>query len=624
MFGYAGRVLYVNLTNRKTKVDRTSEDSCRKYIGGQGFATYLLYHTINPKIDPFGPENVLAFAVGPFTGTIVPTCHKFVVQAKSPQTNFIGVSLCSGDWGPGLKRAGYDAVVILGKAEKPIYLFIDDDAIQLIDAKDLWGKDSWETEELIREELGDEEVRVSSIGPAGENLVRFACITNDKFRQAGRTGMGAVMGSKNLKAVAVRGTKKVEVARFDELVEVCRNLIEEAGKGESLRKLRTYGTIYPINNANEKGALGIRNFQEAYSENTKQLYINDLAKRYTPKRRACWGCPIGCDYLWEIKEGPYKGTIASVEYESTYALGTNCGVYYFPAIVKATELCDRLGMDTMSCGSTLAWAMECYEKKILTKKDTDGVELTFGNYEALINIIRKIAYRKGIGGLLAEGTKRASEKVGKGSEHFAMHAKGLEFAAYDVRGMKLSALGFSTANRGGTHCIGTLGLDTVHGGKRDRFKAGPEVGKIVADANNNRTVMNLLVVCTYVCDVLVPKRNLTLLSSLYQLVTGMKMSEDELLKAGERVWNLGKVFNVREGWKKKDDYPPPRVMEDPVPSGPAKGSYVPKGEFEIMLNAYYKARGWNVNGIPTREKLASLNLEYAIKDIEEKYKDDNV
>ncbi|RLI42557.1 aldehyde ferredoxin oxidoreductase [Candidatus Bathyarchaeota archaeon] len=610
MFGYAGKVLYVDLTRKKTKTRPIRREFCKSYIGGNGFAIRLLYDNTKPKIDPFSPENALVFAVGPFAGTMVPTSGKYIVQAKSPLTNFMGESISSGVWGQAFKRAGYDAVVIKGRAEKPTYLFIDDDIIWFKDAKNLWGKDSLETIDLIVEEIGDENVCPATIGPAGENLVRIANITNDKYRQAGRTGIGAVMGSKNLKAVAVRGTKKVEVSNLEKLMEVCLSLYREC-QGVGTTGYRVYGTPQSVLIHNHLAALPTRNWQQSTFELAENISGEYIREHCLAKVIACAGCPIACDHLSAIEDGPYKGTTTSVEFETIYALGSNCGIGYFPAIAKASDLCDRLGIDTISAGVTIGWAMECFEKGILTKKDTDGIKLTFGNHEAVIELIKKIAYREGIGDLLAEGVKRASEKVGKGSEHFAMHNKGLELPGYDLRGLKASALGFNTSTRGGCHLRSSM-YDFDAKGKIDRFKADKTLGKLVMDREDLWAIMDSLILCKFIRGVLnTPDR----LAELYTLVTGIKMTADQLQRAGERIYNLEKAYNVREGWTKKDDYPPPRVMKDPIPDGVAKGSLVAKKDFDLMLRAYFKARGWSSDGIPTKQKLTELGLNKIAKDV---------
>jgi len=604
MLGYAGKLLYVDLTNKKTKIESLRNGFCEKYIGGNGFAIRLLYDYTKPKINPLEPENPLIFAVGPFAGTTVPTSGKYIVQAKSPLTNFMGESVSSGMWGQCLKRAGYDAIVITGRAENPTYLFIDDEIAMFREARDLWGKDPLQTDQLIQEQIGDENVSVASIGPGGERLVKFANITNDTSRQAGRTGMGAVMGSKNLKAVAVRGSKKIEVHDLDRLMEACRDLYKQCQE-KLTEGYRTYGTPQSVSVHNYLAALPTRNWQQSTFELVENLSGEFLKSHYYAKTVACSGCPIACDHISVVKGGPYDGEVASVEFETIYALGSQCGVGNFPAIVKAANLCDQLGLDTISTGVTIGWAMECFEKGMLTNKDTDGIELTFGNHEAVIEVIKKIANREGIGELLAEGVKEASNRVGKGSQHFAMHNKGLEFPGYDLRGLKASALGFNTSTRGGCHLRSSM-YDFDIKGRVDRFKADAGLGKMVKEREDAWAIVDSLILCKFlraVCG------TFDKFAELYTLVTGIQKTADEMQKAGERIYNLEKAYNIREGWTKKDDYPPPRVMKDPIPDGAAKGSVVTESEFTLMLDAYYEARGWNKGGIPAKQKLTELELE---------------
>lgn len=610
MFGYAGKILYVDLDGPRIKVNVIKNGFCEKYIGGNGFAIRLLYDIAKPKVDPFSPENALIFAVGPFAGTLVPGSGKYIVQAKSPLTGFMGESISSGVWGPALKRAGYDAVVITGRAEKPTYIFIDDDDVYFKDAGKLWGCGAVESANIIVEEIGDDNISVAAIGPAGENLVRFANITNDRYRQAGRTGMGAVMGSKRLKAVAVRGSKTVGVYDLNKLMDLCLDLYEKC-KGPSVENYRVYGTPASVSLHNELAALPTRNWQQATFEFAEAICGEYINKHYMVKAVACLTCPIACDHIVKIDRGPFAEEVGSVEFESIYALGAECGIGDYPAIVRAANLCDSLGLDTISTGVVIGWAMECFEKGLLTKEATDGIELTFGNYEAQHEVIRKIAYREGIGNLLAEGVKRASEKLGKGSEHFAMHNKGLELPGYDLRGLKACALGFCTSTRGGCHLRSSM-YDFDLKGKIDRFKADVEYGKLVMERENLWTIFESLILCKFMRGVLSTYEKL---SELYTLVTGINITPEKMKDAGERIYNLEKAYNIREGWKKNDDYPPPRVMEDPIPSGVAEGSLVKKEEFEAMLNAYFEARGWNKDGIPTRWKLLELGLEDIAEDL---------
>ena len=609
MFGYAGRLLHVDLTQRRSKVEVLREGFCRKYIGGNGFAIRLLYDHSPPGIDPLSPENPLIFAVGPFAGTMVPTSGKYIVQAKSPLTNLMGEAISSGFWAHALKWAGYDAVLVKGRGEKPVYLFIDDDTVHFIDAGHLWGVDTIETMNWVKEEVGDGDVGVLAIGPAGESLVRYANISTDRHRQAGRTGMGAVMGSKNLKAMAVRGTKGVRVSDLEGLMEACRELYEEC-QGPYAETYRVMGTPASLLFHQTVAALPTRNWQDAVFEEAEKIGDKYVGERWVVKAIACAGCPIACDHLTLVKDEGGE-VLASVEFESLYALGSECGVGDYPTINRAVDLCDKLGLDTISTGVTIGWAMECYEKGILTKEDTEGIELTFGNSQALLEVIRKIAYQEGIGRLLSQGVKRASEIVGKGSERFAMHNKGLEYPGYDLRGLKASVLGFNTSTRGGCHLRSSM-YDYDLKGRVDRFTAKEEYGRLVKEREDLWSIFDSLMLCKFIRGILnTPDQ----LARLYTLVTGFETTAEELQRAGERIYNLEKAYNVREGWRRKDDYPAPRIMTDPIRSGVAKGAVVTKEEFDLMYKAYCRERGWTPEGLPTKRKLLELGLEDAAREV---------
>lgn len=615
MYGYTGRMLIVDLTSKKIKTEAISEVFCRKYIGGNGFSIRFLYEHQKPGIDPLSPDNVLVFAVGPFSGTVIPTSAKYVVQAKSPLTGFQGKSIGSSFWSLAFKRAGYDVLLIKGRAKKPTYLFIDDDIIEFREANELWGRNCSETDRIIRDMIGDDNVRVASIGPAGENLVRFASIVSDRHHEDdGRTGMGAVMGSKQLKAVAVRGSKTVEVAKLDELLDFSREYYKKVINGSTSAIMKNLGTIGTGMEYLSNYATPIRNFQstDAFKESTpmsediRKISTEWMQEQYVHKSIACVGCPIGCDHIDFIKSGPYKGVAYKMEYQGMYALGTNCGIWYLPAIVKAGQLCDTLGMDVVSTGVVIAWAMECLEKGILTLKDTGGVDLSFGNHEALMEIIPKIAHREGFGDILAEGVKRVSEKIGKGSEKFAMHSKGLEFPGFDVRGLKTTALSFAVSTRGADHLSAAVFGPEIRG-RINRFRYETSQGGFVAEKENNLLLYDLLMVCRFSGDIWM--NIYSDLAHMYSLVTGIPLTTEELIIAGERVWNMEKAYNIREGWTRKDDSLPPRVFNDPIPDGDAKGAKLTKEEFDFMLDDYYAARGWTRNGMPTKKKLIELGLD---------------
>ncbi|MBM4428866.1 MAG: aldehyde ferredoxin oxidoreductase family protein, partial [Chloroflexi bacterium] len=535
---------------------------------------------------------------------------KYAVATKSPLTGFLGDCLAGSYFSAAMKRAGYDGIVVKGKADKPIWIFVDDDMVYFHDAADLWGKKTFETEEAIRAKVGDERVRVCTVGPAGEKLVRFANLTNDRGRQAGRTGPGAALGAKLVKAIAIRGTNSVKVADADNLMEACHKLSEVA-QSTKTEKYRVLGTPSNVLNMNRLGVLPTRNYQQGEFEGAEKVSGEFMHERYTEKAVACFGCPIGCEQVAHIKEGEYAGARTSIDYESLFAVGPNCGVDYMPAIVAAIHACDDYGMDTMSTGVTISWAMECFERGILTKEDFGGLEPTWGNHQAVVELVRRIAFREGIGDLLAEGTKRAAAKVGKGSEHFAMHVKGLECAGYDARGMQTFALGCAVGTRGPCHNR-SLAYEADAKGTVDRLKGGPERGPIAAEAENFAGVLDIVMLCKFIrnCFSDMWKE----LPEIYTYTTGLPLTSEELRQVAERSWNLKKAFNIREGWTIADDWLPPRWLKDPLTSAGSKGAYVKEDELRTMIQSYYQARGWTPEGLIPKTKLISLGLDDIAED----------
>ena len=604
MYGYTGKILNVDLTSGKSKITTFDEAFAKKYIGGTGFGIKTLIDNQKPGIDAFDPDNPLIFALGAFNSTMVPcTTSKFGVFAKSPASQLLGESYSTGRWGAELRQAGYDIVIITGKASKPTYLWIDDESVQLMNASHLWGKTTWDTEDIIREDLGDQLIRVIAIGPGGENLSKVACLINDRFRAAGRTGLGAVAGSKNLKAVAVRGTKDVSVAKPEELQDVCLDLYERA-KGPATSKYRGLGTVANVLTMNAQGALPTRNYQSATFEGAETLSGEYLNEHFVTKIEGCTGCPCRCEHIAEVREGKFKGAIARVEYEPTMAFGSYCGVDRLEPVIKAIELCNLYGVDAIGTGIIVGFAMECYEKGLITKKDTGGLELEFGNGEAMVEMVKKISLREDIGAILADGVKSASEKIGKGSDHFAMHIKGVEVTGYEIRGLKTCALGYAVSRRGADHQRhGSYGWDLS--GKVDRFTVDKNRGKLVMGDEDTYCIFDSLILCKFTRKIW----DFDLKAKVYSLVTGIQMTGDELHKIGERISNLARLYNIREGLTRKDDNLPPRVMKDPIPSGISKGSFVSQEDLDILLDGYYDARGWTKEGVPTKTKITELGLE---------------
>ena len=616
MFGYAGRILRIDLSTSKTRVNTLTEEVAKKYIGGIGLGMHLLVENSNPGTEPFSPDNPLVLATGPLSGTMAPTAgngHAFV--SKSPSTNGVGEAKSHGFFGAELKRAGYDAVIFENKAEKSTYAWIDDDNVQLMDAKNLWGKSPQETEDMIRETLGDYYIRVASIGLAGEKLSRVACIMNDRTRAAGRTGMGAVMGSKNLKAIAVRGTNDVTVAEPDEFIEFVK-MLHERMKGPATTKYRTLGTPLNILVHNSLGALPTRNFTNAVFEGAENVSGEYLNERFIAKIVGCSSCAMRCEHIAVVPEGPYKGTTTRVEYEPLWAFGPHCGVDRLDAIIKTMDLCNYYGLDSLSTGNIVGFAMDCYEHGILTKKDTDGMDLEFGNAEAAVELVHKIGKREGVGDILAEGVKKAAEKIGKGAEKYANHIKGLEMTGYDIRGLKTAAIGYAVSFRGADHNRhGAYGLDLK--GTVDRFKVEKGRSKLVIEIEDLYTIIDSLIVCKFSRGTYY--KGFEDLANYYTLTTGIEMSAEELRMTGERISNLGRLFNIREGLTRKDDHLPAKVMSTPIPDDTiSKGSYITQKELDFMLDDYYAHRGWTKEGVPTVEKLKELGLDNLLHIVKEK------
>ncbi len=584
------------------------EEWAKDYIGGIGLGIRLLMEYSKPGIDAFSPDNPLIFITGPLTGTMGPTAgNGYAVVSKSPATGGIAESKAHGFFGPELKRAGYDAVIFTGKSEKLVYAWIDDDSVHLMDAQHLQGKSPAETDETIREELGDHYIRVSAIGEAGEKLVRFASIINDEFRAIGRTGMGAVMGSKNLKAVAVRGTNDVNVADLEGFKEFIK-MIHEHMKGPATRKYRTLGTPENVLVLNSLAALPTRNFTQATFEGAEKVSGEHLNEHYVKKIVGCATCAMRCDHIAVVPEGPYKGSTSRMEFECLWALGPNCGVDRLDAIIEAMRLCNYYGMDGISAGVTVGFGMDLYENGVINQGNTEKIDLKFGNHEALIEAIKKIGARDGwLGDILAEGTKIAAEKIGKGAEKYANHIRGLELPGYDIRGLKTAALGFAVSFRGACHLrSGAYSPDVK--GKVDRFKIEKGRGKIVMSNEDQYNVIDSLILCKFSRGTYY--EGLDDMANYYTLATGIKVTAEDLRKAGERINNLARLFNIREGVGTREfDTLPAKIMEVPIPDeGPAKGAVVNQEEFDIGLDDYYATRGWTKNGIPTVEKLKELGL----------------
>lgn len=595
---FYGRVADVDLTTKNLRYYELPEKMIREFIGGKGIGAKILYDELAPKVDPLSPENLLIFAPGPLTGTIAPTSGRWAVVTKSPHTGIFLDSQVGGHFGAALRRAGVDILIVRGKAEKPVYLYVENGEVQILDATPLWGKTIFETEdELKRVHPG---AKVGSIGPAGENLVTFAIIGFDYYRQAGRGGAGAVMGSKNLKAVVAKPTG--EIKYFDEkgMKETVSRLLKLIKEHPVMKRRTEIGTPMWVRMANEGGFLPTRNFSRGVFEKANEISGETMKERIWVRNKACFGCPIACGKLTHVKEGKYKcNEVEGPEYETIALLGSNCEITPIESVAYLNRICDNLGLDTISSGGVVAFAMECYERGLL--KDTDGLKLNFGNVDDAAELLRKIAYREGIGETFAQGVRKAAERIGQGSEKFAIHVKGLELPGVEPRGSWGMALAFATADRGGCHQRAWTPTAELKG-ILPRFST-EGVAKFVKETQDERAVCFSLVLCDFV-----PFTVEDFAELLYN-ATGINLNPEEYMVTGERIWNLIRLFNVREGISMKDDTLPPRIMEEPSPAGPAEGKVITSEILNKMLDEYYALRGWDQNGIPTEETLKRLGLK---------------
>ena len=602
MYGWMGKIIRVNLTNGKVSVEDLDPKLARDYIGGRGLGSKYLFDEVDPKIDPLSRDNKLIFAAGPATGTRALGASRYEVITKAPLTGAIASSNSGGFWGPELKFAGYDMMIIEGKAREPVYLWIEDDKVELRSATHIWGKDSNQTQEIIRGET-NKKTRVACIGPAGEKLVLFACIMNDEGRAAGRSGVGAVMGSKNLKAVAVRGTKKIALADEKRLNDIVKKAWSEVPKPGMLT---TYGTPGAVAYVDEAGVFPTRNWQTGVFEGANKIDAEEV-KKMLVRRSACYRCPVGCGRITKITDPAFAGEGAGPEYETICSFGANCGVDNIAAITKANYVCNELGMDTMSCGHTIACAMELFEKGFLPEKDV-GMKLNFGNAEAMVKLVEQTGYRESFGDNLAEGSYRLAEKYGH--PEFSMTIKKQEIPGYDLRGAQGEGLGYVTSSIGADHVRGHVANYEVFEVDKDRIGGGKEKpdrftteGKpaVLIELQNESAVSDSMGICNFTSAYKIGVKNILL---ELETITGVGYEMDDFMKAGERIWNLERLFNLRAGFTMADDTLPRRFLE-PMPDGPSKGQVF---KLDEMLPEYYHLRGWDSRGRPTKDKLKELAL----------------
>lgn len=618
--GYAGKILRIDLTHKKARVTQTEKSLIREFVGGRGFNSRRLFDEVAKSVTPLSAENKLMFATGPLVGTAFPLGARFNVSAKSPLTGILGDSNAGGHFAAEMKFAGYDQIIIEGRSKEPCYIFVNDDEIRFESPENLIGKDVYETTETLRKDLGDE-VRIAAIGPAAENLVRYAGVFADLMRPAARTGMGTVMGSKNLKAMAIRGTGAVDISDADRFWKIVEEVEAETYSHPQYWPRRIMGTTRILMLADKLGFLPTRHFTSSTFENASRVSGERLAKEYNIKSRGCFSCIVPCSRTYVIREGKFAGFHGEgPEYEPLSSFTARIGNPDLDSALMAVDMANKLGLDAITTAECIAWAMELYAKGALTKKETDGLELEWGNTEVVLKLINKIAYREGFGNTLADGVKKAAEKLGKGSD-IAFQVKGLELIQADPRGLKGYGLGYAVSSRGGDHLRSEPFLELSNDPEKGVKMFGePEAtmrlgvrgkGKLVRYFENWCAVIDSLEVCKNLAgnmELLPLKRA----AELMKAVTGIAFTERRLFTVGERIVNLERVYLVREGITRKDDYLPSRFTKEPLPDGASKGSVF---EMESMLNEYYRERGWSSDGVPLPEKLRKMGLNNAAEDL---------
>ena len=605
MDGWTGKILRVNLTKGDYIVEDLDLNLAKKFIGGRGLASKMLFDEIDPTIDPLSPDNKLIFVTGPATGAALGG-GRYMVVTKSPLTGTIGTANAGGGFGPALKFAGYDLIIFEGRSEKPVYLSLDDDVVEIKSARHLWGRTTNDTEDMIRDEIGDywkaRETYIACIGPAGEKLVRLAAIINDKHRAAGRGGLGAVMGSKNLKAITVRGTKAITIADNGSFREGFLWVLDSIMKNAATNQANpaSYGgegTPRVINMSHKLGILPVNNFQGGVFAEAAKINGEALRSTLLKKKAGCYACPMSCGRLTEVTASGFEGEGGGPEYETICLFGSSCGNTNLASIAKASYLCNELGMDTIDMGGAIACAMELFERGFLTKKEI-GFELNFGNAEAMVELVRQTGLRQGFGDILAEGGYRMAERYGHPELFMGVKKQG--FAGYEPRAMKGMGLGYATSNRGACHFRGTTYV--AEASDPYSIKGKPAILKWL---QNVTAVGDSAGLCMFSTRGLPYDRQADVILAGLEPVTGVGYDIESMLLAGERIWNLERLFNLKAGFTKEDDTLPLRMLEEPISEGPAKGQV---HELNIMLPEYYRLRGWDENGVPTAEKLEELGL----------------
>jgi aldehyde:ferredoxin oxidoreductase len=605
MKGVCGKLLEIDLTSGKTKSTMIPDEMVEKYLGGRGLGARLLFDLLPAKTDPLSPENVLIFLTGPLTGSMVTGSSKFVVVTKSPLTQGWCDSYSSGRIAVELKKAGYDGMLIRGKSNHPCYLRIDHKGVEIREANLLWGRDSFETERTLKQMEGNSSTGVSSIGPAGERLVKFACINSDLYRQAARGGVGSVMGSKRLKAIVVKGNKGMDLHDRKKLVELNRKNYQRALRSQVAQARMKYGTPLTLNVTHAGGILPTKNFQFGTWERALEKIDSVGVYKSVKSHKACLSCFVHCSLVTEASEGKYRGvTLEGPEYETLGMFGSNQLIDDLPAIMQANILCDQLGMDTISAGNVIGFVMECFEKELISPNQTGGLEIRFGDSEASLGALEMMAMRQGLGDIMAEGVRATANYIGHESERFAMHVKGMEFPAYEPRGAFGSGLSYAVSPRGACHRRAWPPAKEILGG----FPPYTIEGKaaMIKELYDENCVLHSLLVCDMPAKFI--PLSLDDYSQYLEAVSGESFVKEDFQKIAERIETLIRMFNNREGFTRKDDTLPYRTLNEPLPDGPAKGQCIGEGNLNKMIDEYYALRGWDASGIPTEETLKKHQL----------------
>ncbi|HAX71079.1 MAG TPA: aldehyde ferredoxin oxidoreductase [Anaerolineae bacterium] len=607
MYGWHLKILRVNLTTHKVTTEDVDPKIARDYLGGRGWAIHYLYKEMNPAVDPLSPENMLIFATGPLTATPAPTGNRYMVVTKSPLTGALAHSNSGGEFPTWMKRTGFDLFIFEGRASEPVYVLVNENQVEVRSAAHVWGKDTHETTDILKAETS-QEARVACIGPAGENLALMAAIMNDKHRAAARSGVGAVMGSKNLKAVVAMGNKNPPLHDTEGMraisVETSKNVGADVKKGSNMR---IYGTSYVPQVTNTLGILPTRNFLQGTFEHVHNVDGDALKDQYLIRHTPCYRCPLSCGRLTEVPDGPYKGKGEGPEYETISSLGTGCGVSNLAALVKANYLCNEYGMDTITTGMTIAVAMEMYEKGYISE-ELIGMPLKFGDHDAMIAMIKKMAYNEGFGKDLAMGSYRLAEKYGH--PELAVTTRKQEFPGYDPRGSQGMGLLYATSNKGASHMEGDVAYEEVFGVPVKENPHSTE-GKpeLVKHFQDSFALIDSSGLCVFVAIRYVFDKNRLIwpqtLAAMMNLSTGAGYTPEEVMKAADRVYTLERMFLIKAGSGPEWDVLPYRMLHEPLPDGPAKGMVA---ELDKMLPEFYEKRGWDEKGYPTKEKLMELGL----------------